>query len=610
MSPIRMRVMLLVPLLLVSVGLTTASLLVVRSRIERQMSETLASDVTHSVATFQNLQHQRQEMLAREGALLADLPSLKALMTTHDRRTIEDGGQEFFKVSGADLFALTTSEGKVLALYEGSGGLENANRYSPEDLVRSRRTALESSLQLENNPRFVVMDGRLFEFTFKPLYFGNRANGQILGYVIIGYSVDQSLAHEVSEAAAAEATFLAHGIVVASTLDSTQEIRLSATSQELLRSPMRVVELWLGPEHFSAVAVQLAPGNSDDIQLVVLKSFRQQDELSRRLNHLFLGLGAAALLVGVLLSLSITRTVTRPIEALVSGVRALGTGDYNYRLPQTGAREVHELSSAFGRMRDEIRRTQQKLIESERLATIGRMASSVSHDLRHYLAAVYANAEFLASAVDEEEKTELFGEIRLAVNGMTDLIESLLMFSRTGNALQLTQESVLLLVEKAVALVGTHPEAATVRINVEAKNGDSFDAWVDAKKMQRAIFNLVLNACQAANRGGLPQGVVTITLGQAGEQLYIRVADNGSGVAMAIRGNLFEPFVSEGKENGVGLGLTLAHRVAEEHGGAVALVKSDPGETVFLLSLNKRAPGIPQSSVSSRVASSAGASKG
>ena len=105
MSPIRMRLMLLVPLLLVSVGLTTASLMVVRSWMQRQMAETLASDVTHSVATFQNLQNQHRQMLMREAALLADLPSLKALMTTQDRRTIEDGGQEFWKVSGADLFA-------------------------------------------------------------------------------------------------------------------------------------------------------------------------------------------------------------------------------------------------------------------------------------------------------------------------------------------------------------------------------------------------------------------------------------------------------------------------------------------------------------------------
>ena len=85
--------------------------------------------------------------------------------------------------------------------------------------------------------------------------------------------------------------------------------------------------------------------------------------------------------------------------------------------------------------------------------------------------------------------------------------------------------------------------------------------------------------------------------------------DNGGGVAKAIRDNLFEPFVSEGKEGGVGLGLTLAHRVAEEHGGSVILVSSIPGETVFLLTFEKRPPGTPLSKISLERGSPASATK-
>jgi signal transduction histidine kinase len=608
MSPIRMRLMLLVPLLLVSVGLTTASLLVVRSWMKRQMAETFASDVAHSVATFQNLQRQYRQMLSREAALLADLPSLKALMTTRDRRTIEDGGREFWKVSGADLFALTSPDGDVLALYSETTEGKDKKQYTSAELTQPRM-ALEVALQRENTPHFLVLDGRLFEFTFEPLYFGDRTTGQLLGYVVIAYSVDQNLAREVGESAAAEVAFVAHGTVVASTLNVPKRLQLQANSNAPGSKAKHSGSLWLEGEEFGAETIQLAPGADDGIQLVVLKSLKQQDELSRRLNRLFLGLGAGALLVGGLLSLFVSRTVTRPLESLASGVRALGTGDFTYELPSTGALEVRELSTAFGRMRDEIREAQKKLIESERLATIGRMASSVSHDLRHYLAAAYANAEFLASAKTEEEKAELFGEVRLAVHGMTDLIESLLMFSRTGRSLQLTQESVASLVEKAVTIVGTHPEAAMVGIEVDMKDCESCDAWVDAKKMQRAIFNLLLNACQAANRAGQPRGVVSVALSQTQDQVNVRVMDNGGGVAKAIRDNLFEPFVSEGKEAGVGLGLTLAHRVAEEHGGSVILVSSVPGETVFLLTFEKRPPGTPLSKISQEKGTPADATK-
>lgn len=592
MSPMRMRVMLLVPLLLVSVGLTAASLLVVRSRMQKQIADTLASDLTHSVATFQNLQHQRREMLFREAALLADLPSLKALMTTRDQRTIEDGGQEFWKVSGTDLFALTASDGKVLALYSGSHGSASDAIGLPFAQNRMRQL-LQIYLRRENMPRFVLLDGRLYEFSFEPLYFGSHVGGQLLGYVVIGYAIDQNLARQVSEAAAAEVAFLSEGVVAASTLNPRHQQQLQTNAQTLLHAPMQAADLWLNDEHFTAVALELSPGGPDGVQLVVLKSFAQQDQLSRRLNRLFATLGAIALLVGGLLSLWISKTVTHPLEALASGVRALGTGDYDYRLPQTGAQEVRELSSAFGRMRDEMRSAQRELIESERLATIGRMASSVSHDLRHYLAAVYANAEFLSTANSDEEKADLLSDIRLAVNGMTDLIESLLMFSRTGRALQLTHESLLLLVEKAVALLSNHPEAAGIRIQVEARSGEEFDAWADARKMQRAIYNLALNACQAARHSSMPPGCVTISLSQTEDKIQIQVIDNGPGIAPAIRANLFEPFVSEGKEGGVGLGLTLAHRIADEHGGAVTLEHSGPEGTSFLLTIKKAAPGTP-----------------
>ena len=99
--------------------------------------------------------------------------------------------------------------------------------------------------------------------------------------------------------------------------------------------------------------------------------------------------------------------------------------------------EIRELSRAFERMRVELQRTQNDLLDSERLATIGRMASSISHDLRHYLSAMYANAEFLSSgALPQAEREELFLEVRAAVQGMTDLLDSLLLFTQTGRALQ------------------------------------------------------------------------------------------------------------------------------------------------------------------------------
>ncbi|HEX7157805.1 MAG TPA: two-component sensor histidine kinase, partial [Edaphobacter sp.] len=113
-----MRTTLLIPLVLLSFGCTLVSLLVLRTIVQRQIKASLDQDLRHSVMTYQNLRRQRRELLLRESALLADLPPLKALMTTADVRTIEDGGVEFWQLSRSDLFALLDQSGKLVAVYD------------------------------------------------------------------------------------------------------------------------------------------------------------------------------------------------------------------------------------------------------------------------------------------------------------------------------------------------------------------------------------------------------------------------------------------------------------------------------------------------------------
>src|SRR5215469_6890693 len=220
---------------------------------------------------------------------------------------------------------------------------------------------------------------------------------------------------------------------------------------------------------------------------------------------------------------------------------------------------------------------------AERLATIGQMASSISHDLRHYLSAVYANAEFLGyESIGPDERLDLLGEIRQGVRGMTDLIDSLLLFSRTGQSLQLSFESLPFLAERAVAMVHAHPDAQNVHIAIDLM--PQVEGWLDARKIERAIYNLVLNACQAARQGGgAPE--IRISLSETPEQVLFLIADNGPGVPEAIRESLFQPFVSVGKPSGTGLGLTLAQKIAQEHGGSVILLESVPGRTIFQFSI-------------------------
>jgi len=236
-------------------------------------------------------------------------------------------------------------------------------------------------------------------------------------------------------------------------------------------------------------------------------------------------------------------------------------------------------------LRNELQVRAQSQIEAERMSAIGRMACSISHDMRHSLSSIYANAEFLERRdICASARADLLVEIQEAVLAMTERIDSILQFGSGGRKSLLVHERVSLVVEKAVAAVKFHPDGRNVSITVG--EFPPTEADIDARNLESAIYNLLLNACQAATRSThVPE--VKVHLTEVDERIYVTILDNGPGIPASVRRTLFDPFVSAGKPNGTGLGLTSARRIAEEHGGSVCLEESSPERTVFTLSLTK-----------------------
>jgi signal transduction histidine kinase len=231
------------------------------------------------------------------------------------------------------------------------------------------------------------------------------------------------------------------------------------------------------------------------------------------------------------------------------------------------------------------KRAPNKLIEEDRMSAIGRMTCSISHDMRHSLTAIYANAEFLERHdICASVRADLLLEIQEAVLAMTERIDSLLQFGSSGRKSPLVHARVSSVVEKAVAAVKFHPDGRNVSITVG--KFPPAEADIDARNLESAIYNLLLNACQAAARSThVPE--VKVHLTEVDERIYVTILDNGPGIPASVRRTLFDPFVTAGKPNGTGLGLTLARRIAEEHGGSVCLEESNRERTVFTLSLTK-----------------------
>jgi signal transduction histidine kinase len=572
MLKLRMRTKFLLSMLLISAGLTCTSLLLVRHSVQKQVRREIFADLRNSVSTFQNFQRERELTLTRSAELLADLPNLRALMTTQHEATIQDVSSALWRLAGSDLFVLADRSGHVVALHTASTGLTR-------DMAQE---SFANTVNDESSGHWWFGGQHLYEVFLRPIYFGAAAENRRLGFLIIGYEIDDRVASQVGRIATSQVAFYYGDAVVKTTLAPAQEAEL-ARHRVLHSAPglSGPEGIQLGEERFLSTSLELAGAKNPSVRLSVLKSYDQATAFLDSLNRLLLALGLAAVVGGSALVFFISDTFTRPLANLVAGVRALEKGDFTYALDAHGGDEVAEVTGAFNRMRASLRQTQQELLEAERLATIGRMASSISHDLRHSLAAIVANAEFLCeSRLSSDQREELYQEVRVAVNQMTDLIDSLLEFSRTRESLRPTYGSVKDSVERAVQAIHSHPEFHPVRITINQEGNGS--GWFDAKKLERALYNLLLNSCEAI----VPEaGSIKVELAEVRGGVEIRVCDNGRGIPELIRGKLFEPFVSCGKENGTGLGLTVVQKIVQDHGGDVTVEKTSADGTVFRLLL-------------------------
>ena len=569
---LRMRTKFLLSMLLISAGLTWTSLLLVRRSVQAQVKKSIFADLHNSVSTYQNFHRERELTLIHLAELLADLPNLRALMTTQHEATIQDGSADLWHLGGSDLFVLADRTGKVVALHTATPGFTR----------EMAQQALSRPFDQEGSGQWWFGAQHLYQVFLKPVYAGPAADNMSLGYLVIGYEIDDTVASQVSRIAASQVAFYYGDTIVRSTLDPAHEAELSR--HPIVRSAPGIPEpeqIQLGDERFLATSLELAPEKAPSVRLSVLKSYDQATAFLDSLNRLLLALGLTAVLGGSALVFFISHTFTRPLGNLVAGVRALGRGDFHYHLDARGGDEVAEVTGAFDRMRNSLLKTQQELLDAERLATIGRMASSVSHDLRHSLAAIVANAEFLCeSRLSTEQREELYQEIRIAVNQMTELIDSLLEFSRTRESLRRTYGSVKESAERVVQAVRTHPRFQSVRISVHQEGSST--GWFDTKKLERVLYNLLLNACEATTG---EDGRVSVDLREIPGGLQLRVSDNGRGIPESIRAKLFEPFTSYGKENGTGLGLTVVQKIVQDHGGDVVIEKTSEEGTTFCITL-------------------------
>lgn len=569
---LQLRTQLLIATLVIIAALTGAILVIVRHTVNSEIQQQAGQSVEASLRAFNSVEAQRDVELSRTASLLAELPPLMALMTTEHAPTIQDASEPFSRMAGSDLFLLASPEGKVTGFHVKRPGWT-------AELAEQK---LAKMLQQNAGPEWWYADGQLYRVTLRPISMGTEAMNRTLGVVAVGYEVDSMLADQLAAVAGAQIVLATPDDVVASTFPSAQEGELQKwIATQGTPAPGGTQEITLSSGQYEVASVLINGQAPVPIRCYVLMSLEPSNAFLAQLNRTIFILGISAVVLATVLLGFVARTITRPLENLVSGVRALTAGDYTYSIQPRGSSEVAELATAFSVMRGEILASHEQRIATERIAAVGRAASSISHDLRHYLAAIVANAEFLFDMPhNSAERQEIYDEIKMASGQMTDLLDSLRELVRGDRAISPEQAALDQVVRRGATSVLARPEWRHRNISIHA-NGDMQGVF-DPRKMERVFFNLILNACEATSQG---PGAIRVEIESSDDSFAVRVADDGPGIPPPIHNVVFDPFVSAGKPGGTGLGLAIVNKIVRDHDGSVVIEKSSDSGTILLVTL-------------------------
>jgi two-component system NtrC family sensor kinase len=324
------------------------------------------------------------------------------------------------------------------------------------------------------------------------------------------------------------------------------------------------------------------------------------------------------LLTATLIVLLTRRFVGLPIRELIRGTKAVSAMqlDKPIAIPHP-SQELEELESSFNTMRERLRsaldeinqfterletkvaeRTEQlnaahqKLLHSDRLASLGQLAASVAHEINNPLSGVL-NLSMLMERImkdggippgREEEFRRYLSRVSTETARVGRIVSDLLAFSRRSKP-QRIDADLNKLVSSTISLVGHKLKLSDCQADIDLAH-DLPPVWCDPSQMQQVILNLVMNAAEAMHSKGGGTVRVTTRVAASGRDVEIVVADNGEGIAPENLGKIFHPFFTtkpEGK--GVGLGLAVLYGIIQAHDGEID-VKSTPGQgTTFTVTI-------------------------
>jgi signal transduction histidine kinase len=315
-------------------------------------------------------------------------------------------------------------------------------------------------------------------------------------------------------------------------------------------------------------------------ELRILRSFESSRMRFESLNRMISAIWLLTLAGGLVISYVLARRLVQPLQALDRAAAEIANRNYEYRVQVKREDELGRLAQTFNSMCDSIQLAREELISQERLNVLGRISSSIVHDLRNPLAAIYGGAEMLVDTHDmpPEQSRRLAANIYKASRRIQQLLQDLTQDFK-GSAKPAERCHLADVIGSSVEVVS--PAAQPRHVDLQIDTVDDVTVAIEGGRLQRVLLNLMNNAIEAMEGGG----VLTVSTRREGANVVITVDDNGPGLSAHVKKKLFQPFFSVGKRQGLGLGLALSRQTLQSYGGELWVAEKEGPGARFCLRL-------------------------
>jgi signal transduction histidine kinase len=582
---LRLRDRLFLSYALLSVIVLLAAAYAINRQVIAQARQQVQEEMRDSLPLYEAVWEEQTGRLTNLGLAMAGSPIVKTVLgdprASRDRETIRQMLGEFGPnlAANVDLILITDGSGSVVF-----SQLPRSMDAGPAPAeLPGAKTAASSQKSAQS---FLLLGGRIFHVVWTPVmsHSGEIGFDNTLAVLVIGSELTAGVAQEIRKKARSDVLFIAGGSVYASSLvvEKEQAAAQAIASAGAVSNPDgKPFEMTVSEEPHLAFVRTLPDIDGKSVgSIFVLHSLASAGRLFRAISNRLTAVGSIGLALILMLSYFIARRITRPVESLVAGALEFGRGNYDAVLIPGSGGELGQLATAFDQMRRSIREGQAVLLKNERLATIGKMASGIVHDLRSPLAAISTSAELFGRADLSPAQRKMLAESQLrSAERMGTMMRELLEFSRGRYDLKTSSLNLSSLLHSIVDDLITAESYPNVTVDLDVPSDLVIRA--DEGRIRRLFQNLLVNSIQAMPSGG----VISISALSVDKWAVINVVDSGAGIPAGLRDKLFEPFSTSGKQGGSGLGLAIASGIVEAHGGKLELVSAPDEPADFRIEL-------------------------